>query len=443
MTKRKKQKMLSIDEGMQVAADAGVHPEKDGELNLAKKAGLKSIKKRKTPVTSEGEKPTTVKVLPVVKKHRLLKGIAISVAAVVLLLSVFAVGGALRKKSNLGLFSDLGLETAKSEIPADKTPEDYMKYSDALYNVAFMHQRFDEQTEWSCYYHGVVKTNTPIDQDVQTWKHFKDGRLISCDLTTSKKSFMGISVENARQFCVADGRVIAREYWGKASSYNGQKTPWDANSTLIFDLPVEAERDAAGNIVPDESRTPTESDKAPVYDFKTWRGLPPTEFSVYLINGNTLLKATDVEKTEDGLYKQTYTLNPVTYDSTNPEFDDMQKNSAAYYYKYQMVRTGGLSDFPEYNAIEITYYFDSEWRVIKTESSEKYRAEVAEILKTTCDTTGSYTVYSYGTDKVTDVDGTVQDCSSDAYETYFKPILDTHTATATSLLGCGLSVRLN
>ena len=321
--------------------------------------GLHSIENEKRPRAIH-KKKGGVKLKA--KYHRrVTKALAACSIAAVLFLGVFGVNALFFQKAAPNIVED-GFMTVAYELPTDgSTPADYASadLSDALKNIGFMNTRFKGQKNWYSEMHGTV--DTILSQSVNTYKQFDDGILIMADITTSSM------VNVARQFCYVGDRVLWREAAGGASSYNGIDTPWET-------------RDPRGNMM--------------IADFKREKGLPGTEFSVYVINEETLTKADPVVKNADGTFSQTYYLDPAT-------------DKAPAYYVNQMLFTGGLTALPSFSEITVTYTFDSTWQVLQSEIGEKYTATMG--ISVGC--SASYrTVYEYNTPKA----------ESDAYETYYK-----------------------
>ena len=249
-----------------------------------------------------------------------------------------------------------GFSTLLLAPPTDgSTPDMYS----ALENIGFMNGRFRAQETWYSEMSGSV--NTMLKQQVNTWKQYADGVLIQTDITTSSL------INSAQQYCWVGDRVLWREAAGGPSTYDGIDTPWSKGEPY-------------GNMTVD--------------DFTRTRGLPGTEFSVYVINEETLLDATPVERGEDGTYTQTYMLDPAS-------------DKAPAYYINQMMVKGGLSAMPEFEYITVTYTFDESWQVLSSEIEEAYTATKG--LDAKC-TAVYHTQYEYGTERA----------CSDAYETYYK-----------------------
>ena len=294
------------------------------------------------------------------KHHRrLLKGLAAASACAILVGGTFGINALFFNEASPNTVQE-GFATVIYDLPTDGSTPDLHS---ALENIGYMNARFRAQTEWYSEMAGTV--DTMLSQNVNTWKQFSDGILIQTDITTSSL------INSAKQFCWVGDRVIWREAAGGPSTYNGVDTVWKAGEPY-------------GNMS--------------VEDFKATRGLPGTEFSVYVINEETLLDASAVSDNGDGTYTQTYYLNPAT-------------DKAPAYYVNQMMFTGGLTSLPVFEYITVTYTFDATWQVISSDIEEAYTATKGVNAKCTAN---YHTDYEYGT----------QRSQSSAYEDYYKDYAD-------------------
>lgn len=294
------------------------------------------------------------------KHHRrLTKVLAASSACAILVGGTFGINALFFNSATPNTVEE-GFETVMYAVPTDGSTPDMHS---ALENIGYMNARFRGQSAWYSQMDGDV--NTMLSQHVSTWKQYSDGVLIQTDITTSSL------INSALQFCWAGDRVIWREASVSPSGYNGIDTPWK-------------EGEPYGNMS--------------VEDYKKSRGLPGTDFSVYVINEETLLDASPVTDNGDGTYTQTYYLDPAT-------------DKAPAYYVNQMMVTGGLNKLPTFEHITVTYTFDSTWQVLSSYIDEAYTATKG--LDAKC-TANYLTTYEYGTDKA----------YSDAYESYFKAYAD-------------------
>ncbi len=234
---------------------------------------------------------------------------------------------------------------------------------------------FAQQDNWSSVMHSTVQTAVG-PQDVATYKRYADGILISSDITTSSM------VNLAREFCYVGDRVMWRESEDKKENWDGINTsfPTDAPSGNM-------------NISGDNG-------------FKQLNGLPATELSVYVIEGNTVESAelsTASTVADGGLFTLTMHLLAKT--------DEEGKTGAAAYYGNQMVFTGGIDAPPDFSYITLSYTFTEDWQVVSCAVSEKYTASMKTIVST-C-TSDSVTEYTY------DVEGLEEEVGA-VFESYYR-----------------------
>ncbi len=294
------------------------------------------------------------------KQHRRLKkGLAATSAVAIVVGGTFGINALFFNKAAPNTVAE-GFDTICLELPTDGSTPDLHS---ALENIGYMNARFQAQDVWYSEMQGSV--NTMLSQQVNTWKQYSDGVLIQTDITTSSL------INSAKQFCWVGDRVIWREAAGGPSTYDGIDTAWKDGAPY-------------GNMS--------------VEDYKVSRGLPGTAFSVYVINEETLLDASEVTANGDGTYTQTYHLDPAT-------------DKAPAYYVNQMMYTGGLTSLPTFDYITVTYTFDATWQVLSSEIEESYTATKGVNAK--CTATYS-TQYEYGTDRA----------YSTAYDDYFKSYAD-------------------
>ena len=246
----------------------------------------------------------------------------------ILLASIFAAGGATfgimtacRRSAPPSLDASFEGETVCFVTPSDgSTP---MQHT-AVENIGYMAYRLKHQESWYSEMHGTV--DTILSQKVDTYKQFSDGVLISADISVSSL------VKTAKQSCYVGDYVLQRKNAEPYAVDESGKSNWDGLNTKW---------------------SQDEPSKITVDEFKQNYGFPATEFSVYVLNEETILSAEDVVDNGDGTYSQTYTLDP-----------DGEK--APYYYRQQMLTTGGLDDWPSFDSIRVTYTFDSSWQVLRS-----------------------------------------------------------------------------
>lgn len=317
---------------------------------------MRDMKEKLSAATEE-----SAEYIPVRARKKIFKA-----AAAVTVAAAFAVGACVFVpkffEESAPNVVDEGFVTVSAPVPEDGSTPDMHT---ALENIAYMNAAFKAQESWYSEMHGTTDASI-MKQSVSTFKQYSDGVLIVADITSSAM------VKAARQFCYTGDEVM----WRLGSTY-------DASS---FEEMLSCEW---------KSGEPY----AHMYlkDFIAENGLPATEFSVYIINEETLLSADEVVKNEDGTYSQTYYLDPAG-------------DKAPAHYANQMVFSGGLTALPEFTSIRITYTFDDEWQVLESVVEESYKATMG--ISVNCSSAFT-TEYEYDTEK----------SQSPAYEEYFKQYL--------------------
>lgn len=314
---------------------------------------MRDMKEKLSAATEE-----SAEYIPVRARKKIFKA-----AAAVTVAAAFAVGACVFVpkffEESAPNVVDEGFVTVSAPVPEDGSTPDMHT---ALENIAYMNAAFKAQESWYSEMHGTTDASI-MKQSVSTFKQYSDGVLIVADITSSAM------VKAARQFCYTGDEVM----WRLGSTY-------DASS---FEEMLSCEW---------KSGEPY----AHMYlkDFIAENGLPATEFSVYIINEETLLSADEVVKNQDGTYSQTYYLDPAG-------------DKAPAHYANQMVFSGGLTALPEFTSIRITYTFDDEWQVLESVVEESYKATMG--ISVNCSSAFT-TQYEYGTERA----------KSSAYEDYFK-----------------------
>lgn len=317
---------------------------------------MRDMKEKLSAATEE-----SAEYIPVRARKKIFKA-----AAAVTVAAAFAVGACVFVpkffEESAPNVVDEGFVTVSAPVPEDGSTPDMHT---ALENIAYMNAAFKAQESWYSEMHGTTDASI-MKQSVSTFKQYSDGVLIVADITSSAM------VKAARQFCYTGDEVM----WRLGSTY-------DASS---FEEMLSCEW---------KSGEPY----AHMYlkDFIAENGLPATEFSVYIINEETLLSADEVIKNQDGTYSQTYYLDPAG-------------DKAPAHYANQMVFSGGLTALPEFTSIRITYTFDDEWQVLESVVEESYKATMG--ISVNCSSAFT-TEYEYDTEK----------SQSPAYEEYFKQYL--------------------
>ena len=348
-------------------------------------------------------------VLSAKKKWRTLKACASASAIFLGLMGLFAIGNSFFKPGEYNNVPD-DFVTVSYALPTDgTTPAEHEGLEGALENIGYMNYRFQHQPNWYSETHGVTDTAAG-PQSVNTIKQYSDDVLIMVDIARSN------IIKAGRQFCYIGNEVMWRNV---VDSSNYMMDNYEQMLALKWKNELE-------------KHTTIEA-------FKKKNGLPGTEFSVYIINEETLYYASKVEQVKstyaasqwdadyiDGnVYRQTYYLRAGT----------SERLGAAAHYSNQIVFTGGLQSVSfqplpsslvpgtayegtdlvgekkvkDEPLIKVTYTFDSKWQVLHAEIDEAYGASMGIFKGLSC-TSKFATDYEYGTDRT----------KNPAYEDFFK-----------------------
>ena len=300
------------------------------------------------------------------KKKIILISVLSFVAAILITAAVIV--GLLFRPANIPFREDLGFETVCYELPDDRDPTAHT----GIENIGYMNWRLQHQNHWYSEAHVFVDNSTD-DQNVSTYKQYYEGVLISTDISKSNL------VNKAVQYCQVRGGdvVLFRNSKGGRSTFNAINTPWSTDKP----------------------------DGHTISEYKVKKGLPPLEFSVYILNENTVKDCYDVIDNGDGTYTQTFVLN---YASEPAE------NDATYWYKTEMAyKAGGMmKEDPQFSEVSITYTFDSTWQVLSSKTKEVYKT-ITGIGAISCTAEGT-TEYTYGDEELS---------YNSEYENYYKNYL--------------------
>ncbi len=361
--KKRKKSGEPFDE-LNVVTSAGYEKGKRRDKSINKSAGLHGKKKEDDETTVCRRKPLAIK-----HKRRLRKAIpavlaACSIAAVILITGSYKPAGS---------FDDLDgdYRTVCYETPTDgTTPCDHS----VVETIGYLNYTLQNQPFWSSEMAQDVSAMFNIKQGVRNYKKSYNGNVISVDIAIGASS-------SARQFCVTDKAVLWRDAVDPAKT-DGFDTKWKDGKPSGLNLS----------------------------DFKKKRGLPPSDFSVYVLNENTVINAQEksVVDNGDGTYSFTANLN------VNTKYgEENNMHSAVYYYKQQMAVTGGLSQLPSYKYTNVTYTFDESYRVTNFTIEDSYEATMripglGEVTSPCTSVTN--TIFSYDE----------ADCKNSVYEDCFK-----------------------
>lgn len=300
-------------------------------------------------------------------KSKKVKRIAIGTAIVAVLVAAV-----------LGILTAFGINLfscSKNSGPSD-APETTVNISSApptdgslptahtgIENISYMVYVLDNQESWHSYSDtDSIAAGGINNQKTYTYKDYKNGVLIASDMTYS--SFVQSSTQTAY---IGDG----------AYARTGSKP---SKTTAITEIEW--------------------NDGEPEYlerqSYYEKYGLFADEISVFLLNEETISSYGEVTENEDGTYTQSFTLDPV---------------ASSYYYQYNMYTRGGLSSYPAFTTVNLTFTFNSDWEVLEVQTYEV--ADVSMGVISTTNTSESHITYTYG-------DDCIDEYNYAFYESYFK-----------------------
>ena len=287
------------------------------------------------------------------KKKIVLASVLTAVAAILITAAILV--GLIFRPANIPQHEDLGFETVCYELPDDNDPTEHS----GIENIGYMNWRLQHQDYW--YSEAHVHVNNSMDnQNVATYKQYHNGVLISTDISMSNL------VNKAVQYCQVRGGdvVLFRNSKGGKKTFDGVNTPWNTDKP----------------------------DGHAVDEYKVKKGLPPLEFSVYILNENTVKECLDIVDNGDGTYSQTFILN------FEPEPAD---KDATYWYKTEMAykANGMMKEYPQFSEVSVTYTFDNTWQLLSAKTREVYKT-ITGVAAINCVAEGT-TNYVYGNTELT------------------------------------------
>lgn len=290
------------------------------EQNVNRRAGLRDKKAGSGEVRIKRRKPLTLKH---VRRGKRIAATALSCVCVGTV-GVVGVGFFMNKDTST---TDKIFNTVCYETPKDgSSPVQHT----LLENIGYLNYTLQNQEFWSSEMGSTVNA-AGFKQSVSTYKQYYEGILISVDIAE------GFS-QKANQFCVVKEAGVVLWRPSATKKFDGINTKWSEGS----------------------------AEGCTIDEFREKRGFPPSEFSVYVLNENTVLNASEYAVTDkgDGTFEMTIELSVNTDD----------EHSADYYYRQQMMVTGDLSSKPVITKTSVTYVFDAAWQVRSFEIKDEYTA---------------------------------------------------------------------
>ena len=290
------------------------------EKNVNRRAGLRDKKERTGESRIKRRKPLTLKH---VRRGKRIAATALSCICVGAL-GIVGAGFFMNKDNST---TDKIFNTVCYETPKDgSSPVGHT----LLENIGYLNYTLQNQEFWYSEMGSTVNA-AGFKQSVQNYKQYYEGVLISVDIAE------GFS-QKANQFCVVKEAGVVLWRPSATKKFDGINTKWSEGS----------------------------AEGCTINEFREKRGFPPSEFSVYVLNENTVLNGAEYAVTDngDGTFAMTLELSVNTDD----------EHSAEYYYRQQMMITGDLSTKPVITKTSVTYVFNAAWQVLSFKISDEYTA---------------------------------------------------------------------
>lgn len=254
------------------------------------------------------------------KKHLIKKLSAVMLSALGLSTLSFGVAGCMPKSTVVE--KPENIEITKLAPPDDGSLPTAHTCAE---NLAYINYVFDRQPQYHSYSYGVTSASIAT-QTTRTFRDFKDGVLLTTDLTYSSM------VKSGTQTCtVVNSEGESEVYFRVCGAPEADTLPsqadWSEDAPVIF------------------------NENSYNYTY----GLLPTELFNYIINESTVIDSEQVKANPDGTYTQSFTLDPVV---------------STYYYQFGMKTRGGLSGYPEFESITFSVTFDGDWRILSSDMHE-------------------------------------------------------------------------
>ncbi len=290
------------------------------EKNVNRRAGLRDKKARTGEARIKRRKPLTLKH---VRRGKRIAATAFSCICVGTL-GIVGAGFFMNKDNST---TDKIFNTVCYETPKDgSSPVSHT----ILENIGYLNYTLQNQEFWYSEMGSTVNA-AGFKQSVQNYKQYYESVLISVDIAE------GFS-QKANQFCVVKEAGVVLWRPSATKKFDGINTKWSEGS----------------------------AEGCTINEFREKRGFPPSEFSVYVLNENTVLNGAEYAVTDngDGTFAMTLELSVNTDD----------EHSAEYYYRQQMMITGDLSTKPVITKTSVTYVFNAAWQVLSFKISDEYTA---------------------------------------------------------------------
>ncbi len=275
------------------------------------------------------------------------------------------------------------------EPEATVTP---MECSETLDAVAYMNYTLAQQDSW----HSEKKTDSTSVLDLGIMK-------MTVDTTTTRTQ-----KDYKDGVLVTEESVYSSTYKGSSHQFMFETGEDDRVAYVRGGFGPESADDEISSITWDDETAP-ECWSEDYYN--TQYGLFMDEISLYVLNEETLLYTYDEdgEVIDNGCGKVTYDEETGYYSQTFT----LDTENSIYYYQYSMMTHGNLGSAPEFSSVEVTFTFDSNWRVWEIQETD-----VATVTAGAVNTSETTTTFEYG-------DSAIDTETFEAACAFFEPYVGT------------------
>lgn len=220
-----------------------------------------------------------------------------------------------------------------------------------LENLSYIAYVFDAQEQYHSYSYTVTEASIAT-QVTRGWRDYKDGVLISSDVTYSSMVKSGTQVCYVYNEETEEYEAYMRESATPSSDTTNLSADWSSDAPVYY------------------------TKQAYMYTY----GLFQTELTNFIINEETVTESGEVQDNGNGTYTQSFVLDPT---------------ASTYYYQYGMKTRGGLNGYPTFKTVNLTVTFDSSWRILQVVTRDISDVNKGVVVESVSDST---TDYSYGSD---------------------------------------------
>lgn len=232
----------------------------------------------------------------------------------------------------------------------------------------------------------AIKKNKITDSDKENWvSTAKSQGVTPKNLTTYENIALAeYNLENAQSYAVTGTGLVdtvVKQTVYSAKYYDGNQYVFENISKssmvtvancFVLNKGANLVSTIAGNNVTETSANWTGSKtEITTSEFSDKNGVLPNKVIPYIVSSKTVTSSSEItETTVNGIKQYKFSVN---LDSIN----------SVIHYVRQVKQTGGLSDYPTFNDIKLTFVIDENWNFVSFDVVENYRVVYAG-LKPKC-----------------------------------------------------------